>query len=110
MYGATEKLLALCNVSPSQIGIKGEEVRNFVESRGLKRVAESIGVGEPTLADIVENILKPGRDPREDLPASLLRDDVLKIEDLKAAMNILDKALKVYPGRTIYIDFNKVRQ
>jgi len=85
-YGATEKLLALCNVSPSQIGIKGEEVRNFVESRGLKRVAESIGVGEPTLADIVENILKPGRDPREDLPAPLLRDDVLKIEDLHKGM------------------------
>ena len=51
-------------------------------------LAEQLGVGEPTLRDIVAELLHPGRDPRDELPAPLLRTDVLGIESLKAGMEL----------------------
>ncbi|HMQ31700.1 MAG TPA: Tex family protein [Chloroflexaceae bacterium] len=52
----------------------------------LAALAAELGVGEPTLADIVEYLARPGRDPREELPAPMLRADVLKLEDLAPGM------------------------
>lgn len=52
----------------------------------LSELASDIGVGLPTLKDILENLEKPGRDPREELPKPIFRTDVLKIEDLKEGM------------------------
>lgn len=52
----------------------------------LKELARKLDVGEPTLADILESLARPGRDPRDELPAPLLRQDVLKLEDLKEGM------------------------
>ena len=57
-----------------------------MDKTGALRVAEEIGIGEPTLMDIVENLLKPGRDPREEMPKPILRSDVLKMEDLTEGM------------------------
>ena len=51
-----------------------------------KEMARTLDVGEPTLIDILESLAKPGRDPREDLPAPILRQDVLKMEDLREGM------------------------
>ena len=57
----------------------------------LRKVNE--GIGEMTLADIIAELSKPGRDPREDMPKPILRQDVLKLEDLKEGM-ILSKTIK----------------
>ena len=52
----------------------------------MESAAERCGVGVPTLADVVKELSKPGRDPRDDLPAPILRTDVLDMKDLKAGM------------------------
>jgi uncharacterized protein len=61
-------------------------IKIFVKQKGIKNLADEIGIGEPTLIDIIENLEKPGRDPREDIPKPILRSDVLKMEDLKEGM------------------------
>ena len=55
----------------------------------MARAAADYGVGEPTLRDIVSELLKPGRDPRDELPPVLLRRDVLEIKDLKTGMELM---------------------
>ena len=57
-----------------------------VKSRGTKALCEALGVGEPTLMDIVSELCKPGRDVRDSLPKPLLRSDVMGLEDLKPGM------------------------
>jgi uncharacterized protein len=54
----------------------------------LERLAEQLGAGAPTLADIFEQLVRPGRDPREDLPAPILRADVLSLDDLKPGLRL----------------------
>lgn len=53
---------------------------------GTEKAAAECGVGVPTLQDIVKELVKPGRDPRNDLPAPILRTDVLELKDLKPGM------------------------
>ena len=55
---------------------------------GLDRLAETCSVGAPTLADILKELMKPGRDPRDELPAPILRTDVLEAKDLKPGMEL----------------------
>ncbi len=87
-YEATIKLLKLCELSTTNINEKGNLVELFVKNKGTQKVAEQIGIGEPTLIDILENLKKPGRDPREEMPKPILRSDVLKIEDLEKGMKL----------------------
>jgi uncharacterized protein len=87
-YEATTKLLKLCDLSTTHINEKGNLVELFVKTKGTKKVAEEIGVGEPTLIDILDNLKKPGRDPREEMPKPILRSDVLKMEDLEPGMKL----------------------
>ncbi len=87
-YEATTKLLSLCNLSTYHVNEKGNLVELYVKSNGVNKTAAAIGVGEPTLADIIENLKKPGRDPREDTPKPILRSDVLKMEDLQIGMKL----------------------
>ncbi len=87
-YQATEKLLEMCQISNTVINDKGLLVKQFVEKNGIEKIANELNVGVPTLEDIVENIVKPGRDPREDMPKPILRSDVLKIEDLEVGMTL----------------------
>ncbi len=87
-YDATQKLLEMCNLSAKAINEKGEIVELFVTKNGSGKVADDLGIGEPTLLDIVENLKKPGRDPREELPKPILRSDVLKLEDLNEGMKL----------------------
>ncbi len=56
------------------------------QSTGLNTLAETVGVGVPTLQDILEQLVRPGRDPRDDLPAPILRSDVMRMEDLQIGM------------------------
>ena len=86
-YGAAESLLLLCgytkqNVADGQIG----ELSARVKQIGLSEVAARCNVGIQTLEDIVKELMKPGRDPRDELPAPILRTDVLEIKDLKPGM------------------------
>lgn len=88
-YDAAEKLLKLMGYSLEDV--KNKKLINLmkqVESKGLAEVAASIGVGIPTLRDIVNELLKPGRDPRDELPKPILLSEVLGIEDLAPGMVI----------------------
>ncbi len=66
-----------------KIKIKLSEINN---GNTVKKLAEELNIGEPTLKDIINELMKPGRDPREDMPKPILRSDVLKFEDLKEGM------------------------
>ncbi|HSD63296.1 MAG TPA: Tex family protein [Ignavibacteriaceae bacterium] len=85
-YIAAEKLLKLVKLPLSKVAESGSLIDLFVKQKGTSKLAEEIGIGEPTLIDILENLKKPGRDPREELPKPLLRSDVLKMEDLQVGM------------------------
>ena len=62
------------------------EIKKKASDYGVSRLAKELEVGEPTLADIISELEKPGRDVRDDLPAPVLRDDVLDMADLKPGM------------------------
>ena len=86
-YAAAEKLLALCgytlaDVAAGEIALLSQKV----ELAGEEKIAAQIGVGVPTLRDVVKELMKPGRDVRDDLPAPILRTDVLDIKDLKPGL------------------------
>ena len=93
-YEAVEKLLKLFNLTDEHI--KAGELSmlpSLIDQKGETSVAESIGVGVPTLQDIVKELLKPGRDIREDMPLPELRSDILSMEDLKPDM-VLDGVVR----------------
>ena len=86
-YAAAEKLLQLCGYTLADVkagNITGLPLK--LREYGSEKAAEECGVGVPTLNDIVSELLKPGRDPRDELPPVLLRKDVLEIKDLKPGM------------------------
>ena len=85
-YAAAKALLRLCGCSleDAQKGL----LRLKAEERGYKNLAEQTGAGEPTLRDIVKELEKPGRDPRDELPPPLLRTDVLDMDDLTEGMEL----------------------
>lgn len=88
-YAAAQKLLEICGYTLNDVkngNIK--ELRNRFEAAGAEKTAAECGVGVPTLQDIITELLKPGRDPREELPPVLLRQDVLEIKDLKPGMEL----------------------
>ena len=86
-YAAAEALLALCGYSKKDVAYGNlSQLRERVSSIGLSKAAEHCGVGVPTLEDVVKELLKPGRDPRDELPAPILRTDVLEMKDLKPGM------------------------
>ncbi len=87
-YQAAEKLLKMFNIPLSKVIESGALIDLFVKQKGMNKLAEEIGIGEPTLKDIIENLKKPGRDPREELPKPILRSDVLKMEDLRQGMRL----------------------
>ena len=67
--------------------VKNKNIQGIGEKVGNKtEVAEKLGIGVPTLNDIIRELEKPGRDPREEMPAPVLRSDVLEMSDLKEGM------------------------
>ena len=86
-YDAASKLLEICGYTMADVKAgKLSDLRQRLDNYGVARAAEACGIGEPTLRDIAAELLKPGRDPRDELPPVLLRQDVLEIKDLKPGM------------------------
>ena len=89
-YEAAKALLEKLGYQLSDVkagNLKDLNVR--MEEIGVKKLAEELNVGEPTLKDIARELQKPGRDPRDDLPKPVLRTDVLAIEDLAPGMELM---------------------
>lgn len=86
-YGAAESILALCGYTKKDVASgKLSELPNRVREIGVQKAAECCAVGVPTLEDVLKELMKPGRDPRDELPAPILRTDVLEMKDLKPGM------------------------
>jgi uncharacterized protein len=86
-YSAAEKLLEIMCYSLDDVKNKKLiGLQEEVEKKGIGLVAEAIGVGVPTLCDIASELLKPGRDPRDELPKPILLTDVLDIADISPGM------------------------
>lgn len=85
-YGAAEQLLKELNLT-----LKSENLAaslGALTTENLSDLAEKLGVGVPTLSDIVKELIKPGRDPRDELPKPIFKTDVMGIEDLKVGMEL----------------------
>lgn len=87
-YEATEKLLANLGFNKTDLKNKEkiDELRQKLKSVDITQTVKELEIGEMTLEDIISELSKPGRDPREDMPKPILRSDVLKLEDLKEGM------------------------
>ena len=87
-YEATEKLLKEIGFDVNDLKSKEklEDLRNKLKHIDIAKTAKELEIGEMTLTDIIAELNKPGRDPREDMPKPVLRSDVLKLEDLKEGM------------------------
>ncbi len=86
-YEATKALMTKLGLTDEELkkgGLKGisKKVTN------TKKIAEELGIGEPTLIDIINELEKPGRDPREEMPKPILKSDVLEMKDLKEGMEL----------------------
>jgi uncharacterized protein len=86
-YAAAEKLLELCGYTLEDVrrGRIGELPRRL-RDRGEERTAADCGLGLPTLRDVVTELMKPGRDPRDELPRPIFRTDILELKDLQPGM------------------------
>ena len=88
-YNAAEQLLKICELKTKDLNT--EKMKNLsvkVEEMGAGKLAEELGIGVPTLTDIVKELERPGRDPRDELPPPLLRSDIMSMEDLKSGMEL----------------------
>ena len=88
-YAAAENLLKLfgfttADIKNGRLGKLKETAARF----GYEKAAEQLGIGVPTLTDIINELMRPGRDPRDELPKPLLRTDVMDIKDLKVGMEL----------------------
>ena len=87
-YEVTEKLLSNLGFDKNDLRDKEklENLRTKLKSVNIPQMAQELEIGEMTLTDIIDELSKPGRDPREDMPKPILRSDVLKLDDLKEGM------------------------
>ncbi|PLT47358.1 Transcription accessory protein (S1 RNA-binding domain) [Paenibacillus pasadenensis] len=85
-YGVVDRLFKQLGLSLGEVG--GETARQRLAAADIPALASAIGVGEPTLRDIVDSLMRPGRDPREELAAPVFHQDVLAIEDLQPGMEL----------------------
>lgn len=88
-YDCVKKLLDICGFKLADIK-KGSlaDIKEISQKRGIKALSEEIGVGEMTLSDILTELAKPGRDPRDELPKPMLRTDILDINSLTSGMEL----------------------
>ncbi|MCL2086244.1 MAG: RNA-binding transcriptional accessory protein [Oscillospiraceae bacterium] len=87
-YKAAEKILEICGSSLKDVTGTGvvKDLNDKIKEVGMSKVAEFSGVGTPTVIDIINELKKPGRDPRDELPPTMLRTDVMDIKDLASGM------------------------
>lgn len=89
-YPAAYSLLELLGYTAEDVRSRNiSELRSRLESRGNDKVAAELGIGVPTLCDIVSELEKPGRDPRDELPPQILRTDAMDISSLKTGMEFV---------------------
>ena len=88
-YPAAKQLLKLCDISENDIRTGNlAKLKTETQTVGTSALAKQLDIGEPTLIDIISELSKPGRDPRDELPKPLLRSDIMGIEDLKPGMQL----------------------
>ena len=85
-YEAAEKILAQIGFKVEDLKEKLPEIRANLNTINPEKISVELGIGVPTIKDIIKELQKPGRDPRDDMPKVVLRSDVLKMEDLKEGM------------------------
>ncbi len=85
-YSAAKELISLCGYTKTDTSFA--DIKKRAEGLGIEKVAEQIGIGVPTLTDMLTELQKPGRDLRDDLPAPMLVSGVMDINDLKAGMEL----------------------
>ncbi|AEI39246.1 Tex family protein [Paenibacillus mucilaginosus] len=85
-YDVVDKLFRELKLSVSELG--SPELKAKLQQADVEALAGKLGVGVPTLRDILDSLLRPGRDPREELPPPMFRTDVLQLEDLKPGMEL----------------------
>lgn len=85
-YAAVKKLLKKLGFTSEDIG--QTKIKEVLGVQNIKQLADELDIGEITLKDIIEDLMKPGRDPRDDLPKPILKQDVLKLEDLQVGMEL----------------------
>lgn len=104
-YVATEKLLDTIGYKKEDILDKEKlvSIKQKLMSLNVKKVSEELQIGEITLQDIISELCKPGRDPREDMPKPILRSDVLKFDDLKEDM-ILTGTVRNITDFGVFVD------
>ena len=90
-YEAAKKIIGECGFALSDLGAgKMAEIPEAAQKIGVSKVAETAGIGVPTVNDILKELAKPGRDPRDELPPPLLRSgDVMELKDLKPGMELM---------------------
>ena len=108
-YDAARKLLDIFEISDERLRSGGiPDISKMVDEAGMESVAEKCGVGVPTLKDIISELQKPGRDPRDELPQPILRKDVLDISDLKPGMKLQGTVRNVIDfGAFVDIEFTR---
>ena len=94
-YETTKKLLQLFGVSLNEVTSGESSLEALVKLKGEDKVANELGIGVPTLKDIIGEIQKPGRDIRENMPKPVLRSDVITMEDLKEGMQFSGVVINV---------------
>ena len=88
-YKAAKELLAILDYTEKDVKNGNiADIEQRLDKNNASEIANKIGVGVPTLKDIVKELAKPGRDPRDELPAPMLRSDILDIKDLKEGMEL----------------------
>ena len=88
-YKAAKELLAILDYTEKDVKNGNiADIEQRLDKNNASDIANKIGVGVPTLKDIVKELAKPGRDPRDELPAPMLRSDILDIKDLKEGMEL----------------------
>lgn len=85
-YAVTESLLKELNISVKKL--HAEETKAILQSANINQLAQKLSIGVPTLKDIIDALLAPGRDVRDSMPAPILRSDVLSMEDLEVGMEL----------------------
>ncbi len=90
-YEAAEKIISECGFRLADLDAgKTSEITAAAEKIGVKKLADSVGTGLPTINDILKELSKPGRDPRDELPPPLLRSgDIMELKDLKPGMELM---------------------
>lgn len=88
-YKVARAVLAKAGLAVDAIAVeRSPALKTLKENQSVRDLAKELGVGVPTLTDIFEQLVRPGRDPREDLPAPVLRSDVLSMDDLQVGMRL----------------------